>query len=125
MMGFIHFRKIKSLVEEEEFPVIVCLCGSTRFWREFVEASLQETLKGKIVLSVGAATKTDEEHFGHLGAEEMAKIKQELDQLHFRKIELADEVLILNVGGYVGESTGRELAYARELNKAIRFLEIP
>ena len=46
-----------------------------------------------------------------------------LDDLHLRKIELADEVLILNVGGYVGQSTARELAFARSLGKTVRFLE--
>ena len=49
--------------------------------------------------------------------------KVKLDELHLRKIDLADEVLILNVGGYIGESTGRELAYARQHGKTIRFLE--
>jgi len=50
--------------------------------------------------------------------------KAALDKLHLRKIELADEVLVLNVGGYIGESTRRELEYARKLGKTIRFLEV-
>lgn len=49
--------------------------------------------------------------------------KARLDELHLRKIDLADEVLILNVGGYIGESTRRELAYAQSLGKSVRFLE--
>jgi hypothetical protein len=104
-------------------PTIVCLCGSTRFWREFQRASLRETMAGKIVLSIGAATGTDDEHFGNLPQEEYDRIKVELDELHLRKIDLADEVLILNVDGYIGESTGRELAYARRAGKFVRFLE--
>lgn len=104
-------------------PTIVCLCGSTRFWRTFQEAGLRETLAGRIVLSIGAASGTDDQHFGNLPREEYDAVKEMLDQLHFRKIELADEVLILNVDGYIGPSTSRELAYARKLGKAVRFWE--
>jgi hypothetical protein len=103
-------------------PTIVCLCGSTRFWRDFQRASLQETMAGKIVLSIGAASGTDDEHFGNLPREEYDRIKGMLDELHLRKIDLADEVLILNVGGYIGESTSRELAYAKAHGKRVRYL---
>jgi hypothetical protein len=98
-------------------PPLVCLCGSTRFTDAFREANLQETLAGKIVLSVGCDVKSDVEL--RITPEQ----KEMLDELHLRKIDLADEVLILNVGGYIGESTGRELAYARAHGKQIRFLE--
>lgn len=106
-------------------PQIVCLCGSTRFWREFQAASLRETLAGKIVLSIGAASGTDDEHFGNLQREEYDRVKAMLDELHLRKIDIADEVLILNVGGYIGESTSRELEYAKKLGVKIRYLEPP
>lgn len=104
-------------------PKIVCLCGSTRFWREFQRAGLAETLAGNIVLSIGAASGTDDEHFGNLPREEYDRVKAMLDQLHLRKIDMADEVLILNPGGYIGESTGRELMYAVGQGKDIRLLE--
>ena len=104
-------------------PTIVCLCGSTRFGDAFQDANLKETLEGKIVLSIGCNMKSDSEIFGHLPADELQEIKTRLDDLHSRKIEMADEVLILNVDGYIGESTSRELTYARELGKAVRFLE--
>lgn len=107
----------------DSLPEIVCLCGSTRFWRTFQEAGLKETMAGRIVLSIGAASGTDDEHFGNLPKEERDRVKEMLDQLHMRKIELADEVLILNCDGYIGESTGRELAYARKLGKVVRFWE--
>lgn len=107
----------------EPLPTIVCLCGSTRFWRTFQQAGLRETMAGRIVLSIGAASGTDDEHFGNLPREEYDHIKTMLDELHMRKIDLADEVLILNVNGYIGESTARELAYARKLGKVVRFLE--
>ena len=107
----------------DRFPIIVCLCGSTRFWRTFRQAGLQETLAGRIVLSIGAASGTDEDHFGNLSRGEYDRVKAMLDELHLRKIDLADEVLILNVGGYIGESTRRELDYARVKGKVIRFWE--
>lgn len=103
--------------------IVVCLCGSTRFWQTFQEANLRETLAGRIVLTLGAAVASDEEHFGHLSAEARAALKWQLDDLHLDKIALADEVLILNVDGYIGESTRRELAYALKLNKGVRFWE--
>lgn len=106
-----------------DYPIIVCLCGSTRFWRTFQEASLRETMAGKIVLSIGAASGTNDEHFGNLPRDEYDRVKTMLDELHLRKIDLADEVLILNVGGYIGESTARELAHARSLGKPVRFWE--
>lgn len=97
-------------------PIRVCLCGSTKFKDAFIEANFRETLAGHIVLSVGWFCHAD----GHKPTPEE---KAMLDELHLRKIDLAHEVLILNVGGYVGESTARELAYARKNGKVIRFLE--
>ena len=104
-------------------PTIVCLCGSTRFWRTFQQASLAETMAGRIVLSIGAASGTDDEHFGNLPRDEYDRVKAMLDTLHLRKIDLADEILVLNVDRYIGQSTARELAYARTLGKRVRFLE--
>jgi len=104
-------------------PTIVCLCGSTRFSQAFQEANLRETLAGKIVLSIGCDMRTDSDIFGHLSQDELKEVKRKLDALHLRKIDLADEVLILNVGGYIGESTRNEWEYARGLGKQIRFLE--
>ena len=104
---------------------IVCLCGSTRFKDAFTEAQLKETLEGKIVLTIGCNMKSDQDIFGHMTPKEFADTKRRLDQLHFRKIELADEILILNVDGYIGLSTCDELNYAYALNKKVRFLETP
>ncbi len=101
-------------------PVIVCLCGSTRFMGAFFLAGWQETLAGRIVLSVGVSKYSD----GGYGGKPLTPAEIErLDELHLRKIDLADEVLILNVGGYIGESTRRELEYARAHDKLVRFLE--
>ncbi|MDO8672481.1 MAG: hypothetical protein Q7O66_13785 [Dehalococcoidia bacterium] len=98
-------------------PLIVCLCGSGRFREAFEQAEFEETLAGKIVLTIGCNTKDIARDVG------WASVKPMLDELHLRKIDLADEVLILNVGGYVGESTARELAYSKAHGKVIRFLE--
>lgn len=99
-----------------ERPVIVCLCGSTRFRGAFEQAMKDETLDGRIVLTVGM--------FGHQeGIDMEGPIKRMLDELHLRKIDLADEVLFLNVDDYVGPSTLRELEYATSKGKRVRFLE--
>jgi hypothetical protein len=102
-------------------PRIVCLCGSTRFYKEFQRANYEETMAGRIVLSVGFLHAVGEAHGETWGCTPAQKIA--LDELHKRKIDLADEVLILNVGGYIGLSTQSELEYAEALGKPIRFLE--
>lgn len=106
-----------------EIPEIVCLCGSTRFWKEYQRQNLRLTMEGKIVLSIGAATGTDDEHFGNLPKAEYERIKNMLDELHKRKIDLADRVFIINVGGYIGDSTRSEIEYAQQHGKPIDYLE--
>lgn len=100
-------------------PVVVCLCGSTRFTEAWRAANLSETLAGRIVLTVGCDTKSDAD----LALDDATKAR--LDELHKRKIDIADEVLILNVGGYIGDSTRSELAYAEAAGKRVRWLEEP
>ena len=112
MSTLLNKQNIQAVVR----PRIVCLCGSTRFKEAFIDAMRRETLQGKIVLSVGL--------FGHLEGLNMdGPTKQMLDDLHKRKIDLADEILVLNVGGYVGNSTKSEIDYAILYNKHIRWLE--
>lgn len=102
----------------QNIPKIVCLCGSTKFKAQFEEANKQETLKGNIVLSVG--------FFGHQEAiPPDEETKQALDNLHLKKIDLADEVLVINPNQYIGASTRQEIAYATKLGKPIRYLEQP
>ena len=102
-----------------DHPEIVCLCGSTRFLQAFREANRRLTLEGKIVLAGGCDTKAEEPP--HMTGEQ----KQALDALHLHKIDLADRVLVLNVGGYLGYSTLKEIDYARSLGKPVEFLETP
>lgn len=107
------------------YPVIVTLCGSTRFMDAFREANLKETLAGKIVLTVGCDTKADSDLLDYMSPPEWEITKARLDALHLAKIDMSSEVLILNVGGYIGDSTRRELEYAGMRGKTIRFLEPP
>lgn len=100
-------------------PRIVCLCGSTRFIDEFQRANLERTLAGEIVLTIGCDTKSDADPAA-VGA---GIDKAALDELHKRKIDLADYVLVLNVGGYIGDSTRSEVEYARAHHKPVEWLE--
>lgn len=96
---------------------IITLCGSTRFKDEFLEAQKRLTLEGNIVISVGL--------FGHSGDNEVWKddVKDMLDRQHLAKIDLADEIFVVNIGGYIGDSTRREIAYADYRGKSITYLE--
>lgn len=105
-------------------PTVVCLCGSTRFYDAFQRANYEETMRGKIVHCVGFYPHSEQQAHG----EERGCTPEEkaaLDDLDLRKIDLADEVLILNVGGYIGASTRRELEYAIATGKKVRYLEPP
>ena len=108
-----------------KYPVIT-LCGSTRFKDQFMEAQKRLTLEGNIVISVGL--------FGHSGDQEvwenmdegtLTKTKEMLDDMHKRKIDMADAIYVINVGGYVGSSTKSEIEYAIAHGKEVRYLEEP
>ncbi len=92
------------------------LCGSTRFKEQFMQAQKELTLQGCIVISVGL--------FGHSGDAEVwtEGTKAMLDDMHLRKIDMADEIFVINVDGYIGESTRREIAYAKQTGKPVRYL---
>lgn len=103
---------------------VITLCGSTRFNDEFMEAQKRLTLEGNIVISVGL--------FGHAGDTEvwenmdegtLTKTKEMLDDMHKRKIDMADEIFVVNVGGYIGPSTRSEIEYAIVHGKPVRYLE--
>jgi hypothetical protein len=116
-------RTAKAEPESAARPRIVCLCGSTRFYQQFKEANYRETMAGKIVLSVGFYPHAQvQEHGQHIGVTDEQKLA--LDELHKRKIDLADEVLVLNVGGYIGSSTRGEIEHAKKTGKTIRYLSV-
>lgn len=106
-----------------KYPIIT-LCGSTRFKKEYMEIQKRLTLEGNIVISVGL--------FGHSGDSEvwenmdegtLTKTKEMLDDMHKRKIDMADEIFVINVGGYIGESTRSEIEYAKAQGKRVNYLE--
>ena len=96
---------------------VITLCGSTRFKAAFLEAQKRLTLAGNIVISVGL--------FGHSGDGEVwaPGTKEMLDDMHKRKIDMADEIFVINVGGYIGASTRSEIDYAHATGKTVRYLE--
>lgn len=96
-------------------PQIVTLCGSTRFKDEFLNAAKQLTARGVIVLSVG--------WFAHCEVDDIPDdVKQKVDELHFHKIDISDWVLILDVDGYIGQSTNNEIEYATQQGKLVVLL---
>jgi hypothetical protein len=105
-------------------PTIVCLCGSTRFYKEFQAANYRETMKGKIVLTVGFFANSPDQMARLHGSDAgiTASEKVALDALHKRKIDLADEILVLNVDKYFGDSTKSEIDHAIKTFKPIRLL---
>lgn len=108
-------------------PRIVCLCGSTRFFDQFMAANYALTMQGVIVLSVGFYHHLAAEVHGTLHGEDVGvetdEQKVALDELHKRKIDLADEIFVLNVDGYIGDSTRSEIEYAESHDKPVRYLE--
>ena len=95
---------------------VITLCGSTKFKEQFLAEQKRLTLEGNIVISVGL--------FGHSGDNEAwtENIKEMLDDMHKRKIDLADEIFVINVDGYIGSSTKSEIEYAKLTNKSVKYL---
>ena len=103
---------------------VITLCGSTKFKDEFLKAQKDLSLKGNIVISVGL--------FGHSGDSEVwenmdegtiNKTKEMLDDMHKRKIDMSDEIFVINVNGYIGDSTKSEIEYAIKTGKKVNYLE--
>lgn len=101
---------------------VVTLCGSTRFSDAYREALLRETLANKMVFTIGCDMKSDEELFKNLDEEEKKRLKTRLDILHLHKIIVSDEILVLNVDGYIGESTKNEIEWAKKHGVTVRYL---
>ena len=113
---FVSCKQSKVYFEMVGKYKVITLCGSTRFKDEFISEQKRLTLDGNIVISVGL--------FGHSGDPEVWKehTKIMLDDMHKRKIDLADEIFVINVGGYIGESTRSEIEYAIKTNKPVYYL---
>ncbi|QKZ24965.1 hypothetical protein [Streptomyces chartreusis] len=111
------YDPVCACTEEADEPTIVVLCGSTRFMDAMVEANVQETAAGRIVLAPGCDLKTPHPLWADPAYVEA--LKPRLDALHRAKIRLAHEVLV--VGDYIGDSTRAEIEYARQLGKPVRY----
>lgn len=111
------FEEVRTLPSPSRKYPVITLCGSTRFKEQFLEAQKRLTLAGNIVISVGL--------FGHSGDEEVwtEGTKEMLDDMHKRKIDMADGIFVINVGGYIGQSTRSEIDYALAHGKKVEFLE--
>ena len=96
---------------------VITLCGSTKFKDEFLREQKRLTLEGNIVISVGL--------FGHSGDNEVwnDNTKEMLDDMHKRKIDMADEIFVINKDGYIGSSTKSEIEYANKMNKKVIYME--
>ena len=95
---------------------IITLCGSIKFKDEFMRVQEEFTLDGNIVLTPN--------FFNNIKKEEIdEKTKKMLDEMHKQKIDMSVEIYIINVGGYIGESTKSEIKYAKERGKRISYLE--
>jgi hypothetical protein len=117
LKGFAEAKKLSG----SPFPLIICLCGSTRFGYAFHDANLELTMQGYIILSVGATTQSDAALMASGRITPEAKVG--LDELHKRKIDLADVVFVLNVDNYVGESTRDEIEYSKHHSVPVIYLE--
>lgn len=96
---------------------VITLCGSTKFKDDFIAVQKQLTLEGKIVLSLGL--------FGHSGDNEIFNdgVKAMMDDMHRQRIDMSDEIFVINKGGYIGSSTKSEIEYATANGKKISYLE--
>jgi hypothetical protein len=118
---------IMNLMDDEEAPQsaeavakVITLCGSTTFEAEFAQVNQRLTMDGCVVISLGMFSLPDLP--GYDWSADGSGLKRRLEGLHLQKIRMADEVYIVDPGGYVGESTRREIAYAESLGKPVRYL---
>jgi len=102
---------------------VITLCGSTKFRDEFEEANASLTLSGNIVLSVGLYGKAPGDTGKEANIPLTAREKELLDKIHLAKIDLSNEIFVLNVDGYIGKSTQREIDHAIKTGKIVRYLE--
>ena len=96
---------------------IITLCGSTKFKDEFIREQKRLTLESNIILTVGL--------FGHSGDNEVWNegVKEMMDDMHKRRIDLSDEIFVINKNGYIGESTRSEIEYAIKTKKIVKYME--
>lgn len=102
--------------EQEIMSEIVTLCGSTKFKPEFEKVNKEQTILGNIVLAPG--------WYGHYDNDEPTEEQKTfLDNLHLEKIHMSSRIIVINVGGYIGESTKKEIEFAKQCGIKIEYLE--
>ena len=110
-----------KILDEEEYQKdkkynIITLCGSIKFKDEFLKVQEKLVLEGNIVFTPN--------FFNNIKKEEISlETKEMLDKMHKQKIDMSDEIYVINQGGYIGESTKLEIEYAKSIGKKITYLE--
>jgi len=104
--------------------IVVCLCGSSRWPELHHRVMMEETLAGNIVIPLGLYGHADYPPGAKAATndgDEATAVKQMLDRLHYQKIDLSDEIIVVSDDGYFGSSTRREIAYAQAQGKRVRY----
>jgi hypothetical protein len=117
-MGLVEDQHVPQSAEGE--AKVITLCGSTRFEAEFAEVNQRLTMEGCVVISLGMFRLPDLPDYDW--TVDSSNLKGPLGSVHLQKVRMADEVYIVDPGGYLGESTRREIAYAESLGKPVRYL---
>lgn len=102
-------------MSDQARPTVVCLCGKTRYKKEFEQVARQQTLKGRIVLTLAVFSQED----GIPLTDDQVTM---LRHLHRHKIKMSDEIFVVNVDGDIGRSTQKEIEFARKNDKHIEYL---
>ncbi len=108
-------------MSRNKYPIIT-LCGSSKFKEAFYEAQKRLTMEGNIVLSLGFFSQADQNVWAGKDDKEIQRIKDMLKEMHRTKIDLSDSIFVINVNGYIGESTSEEIEYAKSKGKTVRYL---
>ena len=126
--AILYCSRVENTMPTGWQPIIVCLCGSTKLMKNaFMDVNRDETLKGNIVVSVGVDMKDESQEFlKNMTEVDKAIIKDKLDWLHMRKIDMADVVIIIKTTGEeLGKSTQKEKEYAERRGKRVELREFP
>lgn len=114
-----HINILNKTKERLKDYEVITLCGSTKFKDDFIRVQEELTLQGKIVISVGLFGHADNKY----GNEITKEVKEMLDDIHKRKIDLSNAIYVINKNGYIGKSTKSEIEYAKITNKKVYYME--
>lgn len=103
---------------------VITLCGSTRFKDEFIQEQKRLTLEGNIVISVGLFSHSDDKVWENMEEDTINQTMLMLDDMHKRKIDMSDEIFVINKNGYIGTSTQSEIEYAKQIGLPVKYMEV-